>query len=108
MTITDDFIFCISETKEFSQYFKARCRAVIFLLRLSLFICRKAACCNSRQGIFSPQKNSVIGYLYCGGFFAKHYKHKVSLEINLVELNNTSKITKRKRLKMHLVKVDKQ
>ena len=43
-----------------------------------------------------------------GFFFAKHYKHKVSLESNLVELNNTRKITKWKRVKMHLVKVDKQ
>ena len=108
MTITDDFIFAYRKLRRFSQYFKARRRAVIYLLRLSLFIRIKAACCNSRQGNFSPQENSVIGYLYCGFIFAKHCKHKVSLEINLVKLNNTPKITKRKRVKMHLVKVDKQ
>ena len=97
--------FACRKLRRFSQYFKARRRPVIYLLRLSLFIRIKAACCNRN---FSPQKNSVIGYLYCGFIFAKHCKHKVSLEINLVELNNTPKITKRKRVKMHLVKVDRQ
>ena len=92
----------------FSQYFKAKLKAVIYLLRLSLFIRIKATCCNSWQGNFSPRKNSVIGYLYCGFIFAKHCKYKVSLEINLDKLNNTPKITKQKRVKTHLVKVYKQ
>ena len=100
--------FAYRKLRRFSQYFKASLKGGINLLRLSLFIRIKAAYCNSRRGNFSLQKNSVIGYLYCGFIFAKHCKHKVSLEINLVELNNTPKITKRKRVKMHLVKVDKQ
>ena len=100
--------FAYRKLSRFSQYFKARVMAVIYLFRLSLFTRIKAACCNSRRGNFSPRKNLVIGYLYCGFIFAKHCKRDVSLEINLVELNNTLKIRKRKRVKTHLAKVDKQ
>ena len=100
--------FTYWKLRRFLQYFKARLRAVIYLLRLSLFTRIKAVCCNSGQGNFYPQENSVIGYLYCGFIFAKHCKYKVSLEINLDKLNNTPKITKQKRVKTHLVKVYKQ
>ena len=100
--------FAYRKLRRFSQYFKANLRAVIYLLRLNLFFCIKAACCNNRRGNFSPQKNSILEYQYSGFVFTKHCKYKVSLEINLIELNNTPKITKWKRVKTHLVKADKQ